>query len=60
MPLKLPAATVLTTQGYSSPEQALGKTNIGPWSDLYSVGATFYALLTGNPSGPRGSAPGGR
>ena len=47
--LKLHAATVLTTQGYSSPEQALGKTNIGPWSDLYSVGATFYALLTGNP-----------
>lgn len=46
--LKLHTATVLTTQGYSSPEQALGKTNIGPWSDLYSVGATFYALLTGN------------
>lgn len=45
--LKLHTATVLTTQGYSSPEQALGKTNIGPWSDLYSVGATFYALLTG-------------
>lgn len=47
--LKLHAATVLTTQGYSSPEQVLGKTNIGPWSDLYSVGATFYALLTGHP-----------
>ncbi len=47
--LKLHAATVLTTQGYSSPEQALGKTNIGPWSDLYSVGATFYDLLTGHP-----------
>lgn len=47
--LQLHAATVLTTQGYSSPEQALGKNNIGPWSDLYSVGATFYALLTGHP-----------
>lgn len=47
--LKMNAATVLTTQGYSSPEQALGKNNIGPWSDLYSVGATFYALLTGQP-----------
>lgn len=47
--LKLNNATVLTTQGYSSPEQVLGKTNIGPWSDLYSVGATFYALLTGHP-----------
>lgn len=47
--LQANAATVLTTHGYSSPEQALGKTNIGPWSDLYSVGATFYALLTGHP-----------
>ncbi len=40
-------ATTLTTQGYSSPEQALGKSTIGPWSDLYSLGATFYSLLTG-------------
>lgn len=41
--------TVLTTHGYSSPEQALGQKNTGPWSDLYSLGATFYALLTGSP-----------
>lgn len=41
--------TVLTTHGYSSPEQALGQKNTGPWSDLYSLGATFYALLTGKP-----------
>ncbi len=45
--LNMPAATVLTTQGFSSPEQALGKSTIGPWSDLYSVGATFYTILTG-------------
>lgn len=47
--LKMTGNTVLTTQGYSSPEQALGKTNSGPWSDLYSVGATFHALLMGHP-----------
>lgn len=41
--------TVLTTHGYSSPEQALGQKNTGPWSDLYSLGATFYALLKGEP-----------
>ncbi len=46
---KLTSITVLTTQGYSSPEQALGLNTIGPWSDLYSLGATFYALLTGQP-----------
>ncbi|MDH3068996.1 protein kinase [Akkermansia sp. N21169] len=46
---KLTSLTVLTTHGYSSPEQALGLSNIGAWSDLYSLGATFYALLTGNP-----------
>ncbi len=40
-------ATTLFTQGYSSPEQALGKSNIGPWSDLYSLGATFYSMLMG-------------
>ncbi len=39
--------TVLTTHGFSSPEQALGRKNTGPWSDLYSLGATFYSLLKG-------------
>lgn len=39
--------TVLTTHGFSSPEQALGRKNTGPWSDIYSLGATFYSLLKG-------------
>lgn len=34
--------TVLATRGFSSPEQALGRKDMGPWSDLYSLGATFY------------------
>ncbi|MEG2585950.1 MAG: serine/threonine-protein kinase [Akkermansia sp.] len=41
--------TIMTTLGYSSPEQTLGSHDIGPWSDLYSLGATFYAILTGQP-----------
>lgn len=45
----LQAVTIMTTQGYSSPEQSLGLDNTGPWSDIYSLGATFYALLTGTP-----------
>lgn len=40
-------STVLSTHGFSSPEQSLGQKNLGPWSDLYSLGATFYALLHG-------------
>jgi serine/threonine-protein kinase len=36
------------TPAFMSPEQALGKANlIGPCSDIWSVGATLYALLTG-------------
>ena len=41
-----------TTQGefspvYASPEQVSGKGKIGPWTDLYSLAATWYELLTG-------------
>ncbi|MBR6575863.1 MAG: protein kinase [Akkermansia sp.] len=46
-----------TTQGefspvYASPEQVSGKGKIGPWTDLYSLAATWYELLTGNAPEP--------
>lgn len=35
------------TKGYAAPEQYYGVTHFSPQSDIYSMGATFYKLLTG-------------
>jgi len=34
---------------YTSPEQAAGDRLIGPWCDVYSLGALVYEMLTGRP-----------
>ncbi|MDB5385362.1 MAG: Serine/threonine protein kinaserelated protein [Planctomycetaceae bacterium] len=42
--------SALGTPAYISPEQATGRLDIiGPPSDIYSLGATLYHLLTGHP-----------
>ena len=41
------------TKGFAAPEQYRGMLDLGPWTDIYSVGATMYASLSGTP--PQGA-----
>ena len=35
------------TPGYAAPEQYRGRENLGPWTDIYAIGACLYACLAG-------------
>lgn len=47
-----PILKPMYTPGYASPEHYGVRKDIGPWSDIYSVGAAMYACLAGVPPPP--------
>ena len=43
-----PILKPMYTPGFASPEQYDGRNGLGPWSDIYSVGASLHACIAGN------------
>lgn len=43
-----PMLKPMYTPGFAPPEQFNDRENLGPWSDIYSVGASMYACLSGS------------
>jgi serine/threonine protein kinase len=44
-----PALPPLFTPGFAPPERHHDRTRLGPWSDIYGIGATLYSCLTAEP-----------
>lgn len=47
-----PMLKPMYTPGFASPEHYGARTELGPWSDIYSVGASMYACLAGSAPPP--------
>lgn len=43
-----PMLKPMYTPGFASPEHYGSRKDLGPWSDIYSVGASMYACLSGS------------
>ena len=47
MDIGAPEPRAMYTPGYAAPEQYHGRFTLGPWTDIYAVGACMYAALGG-------------
>ena len=45
-------ASPMYTPGFAAPEQYNQRDRLGPWTDIYSVGATLYACIVKGPPPP--------
>jgi serine/threonine protein kinase len=45
----LPKVRPMYTPGFAPPELYSKTGSLGPWSDIYSIGASMYACMTGKP-----------
>ena len=45
-------ASPMYTPGFAAPEQYTQRDRLGPWTDIYSVGATLFACMTKMPPPP--------
>jgi serine/threonine protein kinase len=47
-----PALAPIYTPGFAAPELLVRGAPLGPWTDIYGIGAAIYACMTGTPPQP--------
>ena len=48
----LPKLYPMYTPGFAAPELYIKNGNLGPWTDIYSIGASIFACMVGSPPQP--------
>lgn len=48
----VPKLTPMYTPGFAPPELYSKTSSLGPWSDIYSIGASMFACMAGSPPQP--------